>query len=76
MNKLITIYINGCWDADHTDATDTSPVRIFEKGTVVQVIASQYDQYIEDLEERGYDCYLCPDMYANPKWNGEIIFIN
>jgi hypothetical protein len=35
-----------------------------------------YEQYIDDLEERGYDCYFCPEMYMHPQWNGEILFPN
>ena len=73
MNILINIFINGTWDAEHE--ADISPLRIFDKGTHVQILASQYDQYIDDLEEKGVDCYLCPEMYSNPKWNGEIIFM-
>ncbi len=75
MNTLINIFINGTWDTAHEDSTDKSPVRIFDKGTHVQILADQYDQYIDDLEERGYDCYLCLEMYSHPQWNGEIIYI-
>ena len=75
MNTLINIFINGTWDTSHEDKTDKSPIRIFDKGTHIQILADQYDQYIDDLEEKGYDCYLCPEMYAHPQWNGEIIYI-
>lgn len=74
MNTLINIFINGDWDADHKDQTDKSPVVVFDKGTHVQILADKYDQYIDDLEEKGQS-YLCPEMYANPKWNGEILFL-
>lgn len=74
INQLVNIFIDGEWDCSHEDKTDNSPVRIFDKGTHVQIKASDYDQYIDDLEERGYDCYLCPEMYAHPQWNGEFIF--
>ena len=73
MNTLINIFINGTWDTSHEDKTDKSP--IFDKGTHIQILADQYDQYIDDLEEKGYDCYLCLEMYAHPQWNGEIIYI-
>ena len=75
MNILINIFINGTWDTAHEDKSDTSPVIVFDKGTHIQILSSQYDQYIEDLEERGYDCYLCLEMYSHPQWNGEIIYI-
>ena len=75
MNTLINIFINGTWDTAHEDSTDKSPVRIFDKGTHVQILANQYDQYIDDLEERGYDCYLCLEMYSHPQWNGEILYM-
>lgn len=74
-NILVNIFIDGSWDTAHEDKTDKSPVRIFDKGTHVQVLAAQYDQYIDDLEKRGFDCYLCPEMYSHPQWNGEIIFL-
>jgi hypothetical protein len=76
MNILINIYINGEYNTNHYDNTDTSPVVIEKKGTLVQILASQYNQYIDDLEERGYDSYFCPEMYQNPKWNGEILFLD
>jgi hypothetical protein len=76
MNALINIFLNGTWEADHEDQTDKSPVRIFDKGTHVQILASMYDQYIDDLEEKGFDNYFCPEMYSHPQWNGEIIYIN
>ena len=76
MNTLINIFLNGAWDADHEDHSDKSPVRVYDKGTHVQILESMYDQYIDDLEERGYDCYFCPEMYMHPQWNGEIIYIN
>ena len=75
MSTLINIFINGTWDTAHEDKTDKSPVRIFDKGTHIQILADQYDQYIDDLEEKGYDCYLCLEMYAHPQWNGEIIYM-
>ena len=75
MNTLINIFINGTWDTAHEDSTDKSPIRIFDKGTHVQILANQYDQYIDALEEKGYDCYLCLEMYAHPKWNGEILYM-
>jgi hypothetical protein len=75
MNVLVNIFINGDWDTAHEDKTDKSPVTIFDRGTHIQVLAEQYDQYIRDLKERGYDCYLCPEMYSHPRWNGEIIFL-
>ena len=75
MNILINIFINGTWDTAHEDKSDTSPVIVFDKGTHIQILSSQYDQYIEGLEERGYDCYLCLEMYSHPQWNGEIIYI-
>jgi hypothetical protein len=74
MNILINIFINGDWDISHEDKPDTSPVIVYDKGTHVQILASQYDQYIDDLEERGYDCYLCPEIYSHPQWNNEIIY--
>ena len=75
MNTLINIFINGTWDTSHEDKTDKSPIRIFDKGTHIQILADQYDQYIDDLEEKGYDCYLCLEMYSHPQWNGEIIYM-
>jgi hypothetical protein len=75
MNTLINIFINGTWDTAHEDSTDKSPIRIFDKGTHVQILANQYDQYIDALEEKGYDCYLCPEMYSHPQWNGEILYM-
>ena len=75
MNTLINIFINGTWDTAHEDSTDKSPIRIFDKGTHVQILANQYDQYIDALEEKGYDCYLCLEMYAHPQWNGEILYM-
>lgn len=75
MNTLINIFINGTWDTAHEDSTDKSPVRIFDKGTHVQILADQYDQYIDALEEKGYDCYLCLEMYSHPQWNGEILYM-
>lgn len=75
MNTLINIFLNGDWDARHEDHTGKSPLRIFDEGTRVQILASQYDQYIADLEEKGYDSYLCLEMYSHPQWNGEIIFM-
>jgi len=75
MNILINIFINGTWDTAHEDKSYLSPVIVYDKGTHVQILASQYDQYIDDLEERGYDCYLCPEMYSHPQWNNEIIYV-
>jgi dienelactone hydrolase len=75
MNTLINIFINGEWDADHKDQTDKSPVVVINKGAHVQILADQYEQYIDDLEEKGYS-YLCPEMYAHPQWNGEICYID
>jgi hypothetical protein len=74
-NRLISIFIDGDWDTSHEDKGDTSPVRIFNKGKVVQIQAHMYEQYIDDLEERRFDCYFSPDMYAHPQWNGEIIYM-
>ena len=75
MNTLINIFINGTWDTSHEDNIGKSPVIIFNKGTHVQILVDQYDQYINDLEERGYDCYLCLEMYSHPQWNGEITYV-
>ena len=74
MNVLINIFINGTWDTSHEYKSDTSPVIVYDKGTHVQILASQYDSYINDLEERGYDCYFCPEMYSHPQWDNEIIY--
>lgn len=75
MNILIRIFINGHWETNHEDKTDKSPIRIWDKGTEVHILSEQYNQYIDDLEKRGYDCYLCPEMYSHPQWNGEIIYM-
>jgi hypothetical protein len=75
MNTLINIFLNGTWDADHDDKTNRSPVMVFDKGTHVQILAEQYEQYIDDLEEKGFDNYLCPEFYGHPRWNGEIIYV-
>ena len=76
INQLVTIFLNGDWDTSHEDKGDTSPVRIFDKGKVVQIQAHMYEKFIDDLEDnKGFDSYLCPDMYAHPQWNGEIIFM-
>ena len=73
--QLINIFMNGDWDTSHEDRTDKSPIRVFNKGEHVQILKEQYDEYIDALEEKGFDCYLCPEMYAHPQWNGEIIFL-
>lgn len=75
MNQLVTIFIDGDWETSHEDKTDKSPIRIFDKGQVVTILAEQYNQYINDLEDRGFDCYICLEKYSHPQWNGEIIFM-
>ena len=74
-NNLIRIYINGDFCTSLEDREDKS-VYIYNKGQEFLIKQSLYDKFIDDLEENGYDCYLCPDLFIHPEWNGIIKFIN
>ena len=66
---LIEIYVNGDWDAS---LENDSKVTIFNRGIVYQLDDSLYDYFIKNLEEKGYDCYFCPQLFRHPDWNGII----
>lgn len=66
---LVRIYVNGTWDAS---LENNSEVIIFDKGIVYELDDSIYNSFIDKLEEDGYDCYFCPELFNHPKWNGVI----
>jgi nucleoid DNA-binding protein len=73
--RVINIFLNGEFDTAHEERVGESPVRIYNKGTHVQILEDQFDQYIDGLEESGYESYFCPELYSHPQWNGEIIYL-
>ena len=66
---LVKIYVNGTWD---TSLENNSEVIIFDKGIVYELDDSIYNSFIDKLEKDGYDCYLCPELFNHPEWNGII----
>jgi hypothetical protein len=74
MNKLVRVFVNGCWDVSHEDKLGDSAVIIYDKGVCYEMLESNYDKFIDGLEEKGFDCYLSPEMYSHPQWNGQIIY--
>jgi hypothetical protein len=71
MNNLIEIYVNGSWNAD---METNYHVEIYNKGTVHLMKADLYADFIDDLEEHGFDNYFCPQLFSHPDWNGIIQF--
>lgn len=71
MNNLIEIYVNGTWDISHEVHAHAI---IYDKGEVWLIEEDQYDQFIDELEETGFDCYLCLAKYKHPDWNGRVLF--
>ncbi len=66
---LVEIYVNGDWN---TSLEDNNEVVIYDKGTVYKLDDSLYDSFIDKLEDEGYDCYFCPELFKHPEWNGII----
>lgn len=75
LNQLVNVFVDGTWDCSHEDKIGKSPVVVYSKGKHVQMLASQYDAFIDNLEEIKYDCYFCPELYSHPQWNGEVIYM-
>lgn len=71
MNNLIEVYVNGNWDAD---MEINYHVEIYNKGKVHLIKADMYNDFIDDLEEHGFDNYFCPQLFEHPDWNGIIIY--
>jgi len=66
---LIDIYVNGEWD---TSLELHKEVVVYNKGMVYQMDQSLYEGFIDQLENWGFDCYLCPQLFSHPEWNGII----
>lgn len=69
--RLITVFVDGVWDTALEDREDKTLI-IYEIGTLYQMDESLFDSFVDKLEEEGYDCYLSPDIYCHPEWNGII----
>jgi hypothetical protein len=69
MNNLIEIYVNGDWN---TSLEECPHIEIYDKGDIYVIKAELYDKFIDDLEKNGYNCYLCPQLFSHPNWNGII----
>jgi hypothetical protein len=74
-NNLITVYVNGVFCTSLEDREDKS-IYIYEIGEKFLIKQNLYNKFVDDLELNGFDCYLCPDIYSHPEWNGTIKFIN
>ena len=70
---MITVYLNGDWDAS---LEVNKSVTIYEKGQVFKMDKSLFDKFIDDLEEKGFDCYFSPELFRHPEWNGIIEYKN
>jgi len=66
---MIEVYVNGDWDASLEDSKE---VIVWELGTVYQMKKEMFGDFIDNLEEDGYDCYFCPQLFSHPNWNGII----
>lgn len=71
---MITVYVNGIFDTSLEDRKDKT-VFVYNKGEVYKMDKRLYNKFIDDLEKNGFDCYLCPELYNNPEWNGIIKYI-
>jgi len=67
--KKYEVFINGSWDAEFEEVPF---VQVFSVGEVRLMSKSELEQFADHGD---YDCYLCPDLFQHPKWNGEIKFI-
>lgn len=67
--KKYEVFINGSWD---TSFEEVPCVQVYNVGEVRRMSKFELNQF----DDKGdYDCYLCPDLFQHPKWNGEIKFI-
>jgi hypothetical protein len=71
-NKLVRVFVNGTWES--AEETKDGSVIVYDTGTVHEIKEELYDKFIDDLEETGFDNYLCPDLYSHPNWNGKILY--
>jgi hypothetical protein len=71
-NKLIRVFVNGTWES--AEDTKDGSVIVYDTGQVWEIKEELYDKFIDDLEATGFDCYLCPEMYSHPSWNGKIFY--
>jgi len=69
--RKIEIFVNGVWDASFEERQE---LVIYDKGEVHTIDAEDYEEFIDELEKKGFDCYLCIDMFTNPNWDGGIIW--
>jgi len=67
---MIDIYVNGDWNTSLEESE--KHVTIFNRGDRYQMNVHMYDEFIDKLEETGYDCYFCPQLFSHPEWNGII----
>lgn len=75
MNELITVYVNGTWDVSFEEREDKS-IHIYDTGMYFSIKKELYDSFIDSLEDNGFDCYLCPELFKHPDWNGIIEYKN
>jgi hypothetical protein len=72
-DETIQVWVNGDWDCS---IDEWRSVIVFDKGTVHEMKESDYDNFINQLEEDGFDCYFCPQLFSHPEWNGEIEYVD
>ena len=70
---LIDVYVNGEWDTNLED-NKTKSVTIYSKGIHYQMDSKLFDNFIDKLENTGYDCYFSPQLFSHPDWDGIIIY--
>ena len=68
---LVDVFVNGQWNASCQNKEDSSVI-IYELGMVYQMDSSKFNGFVDKLEEEGFDCYLCPQLFSHPDWNGII----
>lgn len=67
---MIDVYVDGNWNT-FLDSS-AKHVTVFDKGKHYQMDEGVYGNFIDELEEKGYDCYFCPQLFSHPEWNGII----
>ena len=69
---MLTILVDGEWD---TSLEETKDVLIYEEGTKYIIQNHLYNDFIDSLETKGYDCYFCIENFSHPEWSGIIKYI-
>jgi hypothetical protein len=67
--KKYEVFVNGSWDAEFGEVPF---VQVFFVGEVRMMSKSELEEFADHGD---YDSYLCPELFSNPDWNGEIKFI-